>query len=231
MKIVTLTAAAALLASSGFVNAADVYNAGASAKDAPVASVPKSWTGVYVSGGIGGHFVNHELSVANFASLDGISAQGVFGTVGGGADLQAGRLVFGVFGDFDFSDASTELKFPALASTASVDLNHVWTVGARAGLLVTPATLAYVLAGYSEAEFEASGTGLASGFKGSETLTGYTLGAGLETQIGGGFSLKGEYRWTNLDDIKIGGVNVDTDVQSVRAVVSYKLPVGALPLN
>jgi outer membrane immunogenic protein len=223
--IATLTAAVALL-TTGAASAADMYSQG-SLKDAP--SAQPTWTGFYASVGVGGHFVDHALSVTGVpVAFDGIAAEGVGGRFGLGVDYQVGpRLVVGLFGDCDVSNASTTLS--AFGSSASIDLNYLWTVGGRAGVLLTPSTLTYALVGYSEGQFE--GAGAASGL-GKLTSAGFTVGGGVEQQLGSNFSLKGEYRFTSLDTQTIGGVvAVNSDVQSVFASLAYKIPVGRGVLN
>ncbi len=219
MKHATLTAIVTLLL-AGHASAADIY-APQSLKDGPV---PATWTGFYVDAGIGGHFVDHALSSPYGIAFDGIAAQGVAGRFGAGFDWQpCSRCVIGLFGDYQLSDASTTLTLGT--ASASVDTNYLWTFGGRAGWLATQSTLIYGLAGFTEGQFE--GKGFAAPI-GKITSSGWTVGGGVEQQLGGGFSLKGEYRYNNLEPHSFAGgaISVDSDVQGVFASVAYKLPVG-----
>ncbi len=77
-----------------------------------------------------------------------------FGTVTVGYDWQHSHVVFGVFADYDFSDTSTSWDDRWLRRTLTLD--NAWSVGGRLGFLSSPATLWYVSAGYTEAEFSNS---------------------------------------------------------------------------
>jgi outer membrane immunogenic protein len=204
----------------GAASAADVYTSGG-LKDGPV--VVSSWTGFYVGVGGGGGAVNHDIkvNVAGFqaAELNGIGGEGGLGTVEIGYDRQFGRIVAGVFFNFDFTTITTQLNVGPAQFNA--DLDNMWTVGGRVGYLVNPETLAYVLAGYTQANFS-----LPSGVRG-DNPGGFTVGGGLETRLAPHWTLKAEYRFTSFDTetlASFGGLSVtsDTDVHTGRVVLSYK---------
>lgn len=177
------------------------------------------------------------------AERDGFGANGVFGTAQIGYDFQvASRWVAGAFLDYDFG-SSAEYKYTT--SNASPDhhetaaLDNKWTVGVRLGYLVTPDTLVYALAGYTQANFEFSNFyGLAyNAVDGSKTFSGYTVGGGLETALGGNFFLKGEYRYTDLGketilsqpwsfDPFVATQTNEPSIHSFRAVLTYKFSGG-----
>jgi outer membrane immunogenic protein len=224
-KTLAVAVFAALLGVCGPAGAADIYSGG-SLKDGPVYVPETSWTGFYVGLGVGGASINHDITASGFGSsveLNGVGGEGVFGTVEVGYDRQFGRFVGGVFFNYDFSDVSTDLKinFPGFGATYSIDLNSMWSVGGRGGYLVSPNTLVYALAAYTEADLSFP-FGLKSG-----SFSGYSVGGGLETKLGGNWFLKGEYRFTRLDTQTLvtffgGKVTDDIDVQSARLVLSYK---------
>jgi outer membrane immunogenic protein len=204
---------------AGAASAADVYSGGG-LKDGPIYPAATSWTGFYLGVGGGGGAVNHDIK-ANIlgAELNGLGGEGGFGTVEIGYDRQFGRIVAGIFFNFDFTSIRTQLKIAGAEFNA--DLDNMWTAGARAGYLVNPSTLAYVLAGYTQANFS-----LPAGIHGNNP-EGFTVGGGLETRLGGNWSLKSEYRFTSFDTetiASIGKVNIttDTDVHTGRVVLSYK---------
>lgn len=212
-----LTSAVALLALLAPVSAADLL----STKDAPNLSLPvasQTWNGVYVNAGVGGSFTSHELSATGI-DLNGIAGYGLIGRVGGGADRQFGRLVFGVFGDYDFSNASTDLTLGS--QSASVKLDNQWTVGGRGGFLATPSTLFYGLMGYSNASYSLN----APGFSKSQDFTGMVYGGGMETQLGNGWSGKLEYRFHDFDAQNFGGLTIQPHEQSIVGGFSYKFNV------
>jgi outer membrane immunogenic protein len=169
-----------------------------------------TWTGLYIGAGVGGGAVVHALDFGP-ATFDGIGGEGVFGTVILGYDKQVdARWVLGIFADYDFSAISTDLVF------VDADHTHSWGIGARAGFLSSPTTLWYGTAGYTEARFELNGLG-------SQTFHGYFLGAGVESQLGGNWSLRGEYRFTQFEGEDIGfGLEVEPSMHTGRLSLTYK---------
>ncbi len=260
----TLAAAtvAALVGVAGAANAADIYSP-TSLKDGPVFAAPETWTGFYLGLGAGGGFVNNDIkgSIDHLVSaeLNGVSSEGVFGTVQVGYDRQFGRFVGGVFFNYDFGDdISTKANLNILSgfatANASIKEQDSWSAGGRLGYLVNNDTLVYGLAAYTEANFKYSagasifGHNIGSVSK-SFTPSGYSVGAGIETKLGGNWYLRGEYRFTqldtqtllsgstwvgNVDNAKKVGYKItnDADVQTVRAVLSYKTSLfgGDLPV-
>lgn len=110
------------------------------------------------------------------ASLDGLNSSGITGGFQIGYDHQFGRFVLGAFGSYDLSGMDTT------ASIGDIDLTLIekgdeWSVGARAGYLLHPRVLAYVLAAYTQAEWT-FGDAL-TGEK-DVTFDGITVGGGLE---------------------------------------------------
>ena len=94
---------------------------------------------------------------------------------------------------------------------------------------MNPNTLVYGLGGYTEAHFD-----MPLGLNGD--FTGWTAGAGIETNLGGSLFLKGEYRFTQLDEktLASGSLKVERstlnykvtdqpDIQTGRLVLTYKL--------
>ena len=160
-----------------------------------------------------GDYYHHNSTEAGF-NFDGIGGEGIFGTVQIGYDWQfAPRGVFGVFADADLSGIETDLSFSAsqndytyLTGKGELDMDWMWTIGARLGYLTTPDTLFYVLLGYSQAKFDDPSItlnydGYSDTFKTSlSTFKGWTIGAGMETRLDQNWGLKLEYRFTQLQD-------------------------------
>ena len=83
-------------------------------------------------------------------------------------------------------------------------------------------TLAYVLGAYSQAQFSLSPKVISD-----QTYSGFSVGGGLETHLGGNWFAKVEYRFTGLDTqtlFNAGGLKItdDADIQEGRFVLSYK---------
>ena len=154
-----------------------------------------------------GHWVSGHEESLNF---DGIGGEGIFGTAQIGYDWQfAPRAVFGVFGDFDWSNIGTDVSlsysdgYETVNTETELDMEWMWTIGARLGFLPTPDTLVYALAGYSQASFDDADVSMDGfdPFKTSlDTFKGWTVGAGMETRLDHNWGLKLEYRFTQLQD-------------------------------
>ncbi|MEQ1715647.1 MAG: outer membrane beta-barrel protein [Hyphomicrobium sp.] len=181
------------------------------------------WTGVYIGGGIGADAVSTDLSLHGQNPNDNLSLDGFGGgdfgsTLKAGADWQiADWLVIGAFVDYDWSTIETSANFSAtdFFDTTSgnlklLDLQRSWAVGGRIGIVVSPATLAYGLAGYTRAKLSDPSfslkeesfdpfTGQLSSDAQSNSLhlpefEGITFGGGFEHKITRNVSLWAEYR-------------------------------------
>jgi outer membrane immunogenic protein len=84
-------------------------------------------------------------------------------------------------------------------------------------MLTSPTTLWYGTAGYTQIDVDLDIP------ISVPTFTGYFLGGGAESQLGGGWSLRGEYRFSQFDSETVAGaVDVDPTMHTFRAVLSYK---------
>jgi outer membrane immunogenic protein len=167
-----------------------------------------TWTGFYVGAGAGGGAVVYEVG-SGFGDFGG---EGFFGTVTVGYDHQINsRWVAGIFGDYDFSNITTDSIFGV-----SGELKHTWSVGGRLGMLLSPTTLWYSTAGYTQAKVDLDIPISVPTFK------GYFLGTGVESQLGGNWSLRGEYRFSQFQSEDIGGVDVEPTMHTARLVLTYK---------
>ena len=241
MRKALMAAFAAYIGMGASAYAADL---GGSMKDTPVYSVPKSWTGFYLGAGIGAGASVTDVDVNvqdccggeakgesyNILNFDGIGGEGLFGTVQLGYDYQLSQsFVIGAFVDYDFSNISTDLD--VFGFSANLDLDHMWSVGARFGWLATPDTLWYALAAYSQAKYDLSDNAGLAQFTDVGSFDGWTAGLGVETRLTDNWSLKAEYRFTQFDGETIFGggdddcLNVDFEpsVHTGRVVLSYRI--------
>jgi opacity protein-like surface antigen len=90
----------------------------------------------------------------------------------------------------------------------STQIDNMLTVASRQGILVTPNLLAFTLAGWSWADvdhsFRIDCDGCSSPFVkvgDNKTLNGLTVGIGAEYKWTDSISLRGEYRFTSLDNL------------------------------
>src|SRR5690348_9316578 len=99
------------------------------------------------------------------------AGRGFFGTAGVGFDYQfSGRIVAGVFADWDLSGIKGHFGDPWWERAGAIKHKWAWAAGARIGYLVDPAVLTYFSGGFTQAHF--SGV----------TLTDFGLGlSGFDT--------------------------------------------------
>jgi outer membrane immunogenic protein len=245
---VSAAALSLFLAAPAF--AADVYNGGL--KDSPSADVFEAptvvnWTGIYIGGQIGVINSNHDTALSvydpktslDIATLDGINASGLLGGGRVGFDIARGRFLFGVFGEYNFSNASADASILAggtiakpLYDTAEIEKDNDWSVGARAGLIVAPRTLAYVMAAYTQADYNVSAhdTKGKSVYDKDVTFDGVSVGGGVEFAVSNNIFLGMEYAHTfygeeNLfDNGKAGsGIRISDSLDEDRVMATLKL--------
>ena len=217
----------ALASLTGFVLA----SGSALAADLPYKAPPPpppayNWTGCYIDAGVGygmynqDHYQETWPVIVPFTQTTTDGGKGWLGRVGAGCDYQAGRFVFGAFGDYDFASISgtnnvpNPLAFapgvwvfapgPGFGAYGNEKETDSWAFGGRAGYLVTPSLLAYVDAGYTQARFS-SVHFYTDTIPPADTLTwlpattyhGWFVGGGDEYQLGWfpGLFWRSEYRY------------------------------------
>jgi outer membrane immunogenic protein len=184
-----------------------------------------SWTGCWVSGGIGYGLWNQDHSVTNLTIVPPVTAtvtttdggRGWLGRVGVGCDYQASSsFVLGLFGDYDFmslkgSNAPSEViglggtTFPV---SGNMTETGAWAFGGRIGYLVTPNLMSYVDGGYTRtrftqsSEFANSGAPIAFAYP-NYSVSGWFLGGGTEYQVPwsgfNGLFWRSEYRFASYN--------------------------------
>lgn len=119
-------------------------------------------------------------------SVNGLDSHGVFGGVRLGADLQRGNWVFGIFGDYDFSNAKATVDnvnfLGGHADHGSIEDGDSWVAAVRAGYLFgsEKRALLYALAGYGQQDVSYHGTDGSDSFSKGVTFSGFVAGAGAE---------------------------------------------------
>ncbi|HEV2558220.1 MAG TPA: outer membrane protein [Microvirga sp.] len=243
-----LAGTAALALTAAAAQAADLP--ARTAPVAPVAMVPVfTWTGFYVGAQVGYQFSDRETNYNGYLfEFDGDNDfNDVFDTdeddafVAGahaGYNFQFGSFVVGVEGDIEgvFGDDDDDYG-TLLVRTTPTGPNLAYTIGAnqldwqgsiraRAGFAFDR-TLVYATGG-----FAFGGVGGGHSFGGvldddDDTVSGYTVGLGVEHAFTNNLTARLEYRYTAFDEIntRFGNVEIDGDdfdFHTVRLGVSFK---------
>jgi len=213
-----------------------------------------NWTGFSIGVGIGGnadmigHQYNETDNLGTYTANgrdDSRGGDGFFGTVGIGYDWQfRDRFVLGAFTDFDFGRTEhKEIDYFGGSAGWDYERNTAWTIGARLGLITSNTSMVYGLLGYARTSadisvFENDGAGNSIRTSHNVDFSGFVVGAGLEHNLGNGFSLKGEYRYTNFGDevfdtdianlaaTRLEDDTFDLDSHSFRLTLAYKFDRG-----
>jgi outer membrane immunogenic protein len=200
-----LLAAVSLLALACAVNtasAADLVTPATS--EEAVVSVPSAaasdWSGFNIGIGIISEYGSDTLYKEDGKTLNSMPLSGLGGFVEGGYDFQSGDFVFGVTGNFDLLNTSAEYQKSA-KTTITETLGSGWGAGVRAGLLANESTLVFGSLGYTSRSLDLNYDYSDDTFDDeySTTVSGYYLGAGVETKLMEHLSLKAEYRFSQFD--------------------------------
>jgi outer membrane immunogenic protein len=216
----TGVAAMALLATSFSAQAADIPR--------PVYKGPRSvvayynWTGFYlgVNGGYGWGTSDWDAPIVS-VKPKGWMAGGTLGF-----NYQMGSFVWGLEGDFDWADVADSTACGAFVC----ETKNTWLATARGRLgYAFDRWLPYFTGGAAFGRVAASSTNPAA-TGASDTLTGWTIGGGLEYAFLGNWSAKVEYLYVDLGNFNCGVacspavLNNDVSFKEnvVRAGINYK---------
>jgi opacity protein-like surface antigen len=224
MRVLLLgTAALAAIGMTVIARAADMPT---KALSAPVPVPPYNWSGFYVGANFGGAWTSGSLNIPNNNFYGGITE--LIGGVQAGYNFQAGQLLFGVEGDFDGATFShPTLPTPTLGS---VSQNWIGTVAGRVGI-VEDRWLIYGKAGGGWVHSNATLNFPGVSWNGSNTSSGWLVGAGLEYGFKSHWTLKIEYDFLSLANWTsptVPAISLNRDVQMVKFGVNYKFE-GGLP--
>jgi outer membrane immunogenic protein len=219
---------------------------------APRPAPVTNWSGCYVDAGGGYGMWSAEATRQRdpgFGVVGILSAtvasgggHGWFGSVGGGCDFQVGdRWLIGAFADYDFSDLKGHFADPVSGEFGPEKLRSAWAVGGRIGWLVTPAILAYVSVGYTQARFDQVDIFFAFNppvrepfYLPATTYSGWFLGGGTEFMLSPGWFVRNEYRYARYDNefrpylltttgaSSALGVDSEKFVQTIRTELVWK---------
>jgi len=200
---------------------------------APVAVAPiYNWTGFYIGGHVGWAQAEHDVSfdpIFGFGgrSFDTGSADGFLGGGQVGFNYQVGQFVFGVEGQFSWTDLSRRDDFGIAGLSLDRDINWLATIAGRFGVAFGNALL-YGKGGVAFMDWSA--TACVAGFgcgTASDTETGWMVGVGLEYGFTPNWSAKIEYNFMRFDDVGTNvfggsGIHNDVDINVVKGGINYR---------
>lgn len=186
-----------------------------------------NWSGLYVGVGVGAGAVKRVLSFDDFQIMPDQGGQGVFGEVTLGYDhMLSERFLLGGFADVRFGNIGFSADVEG-EEVLSITNDYGFDIGARAGYLLTPSTLGYVLAGYTWQHFNVDAVDTPPGFNLDTDRDGYILGVGLETAVAANWTLKGEYRYADYGKHLIEALDISSDTSTHTFTVGVNYRPGA----
>jgi opacity protein-like surface antigen len=184
-----------------------------------------NWSGFYVGGTAGGLLVRDDhIGVPPFFAGGNNSLSGALGGPTLGYNAQFGSsVVAGIEGDYSWSSVKDEISVACIPDCHE-RIPYFATVRARLGY-AAGGYLAYVTGGGAFTRFKDTQAGVVN--LGSKNVTGWTVGAGLESMIAGGWSWKAEYLFADFghpEAINIGGGRERHDLSEhiFRVGINYR---------
>lgn len=211
----SVSAAVLSLFLAGAASAADLHkDSPASVLDAPVQHT--GWSMFYA--GLGVDWL-HNRGVIDFdgAKVDGLSADGVEGSVIGGVQRQFGAFVLGA----EVRAALSEAKFEVTegSHSGSIDADYSYAGYGKAGFVFGNGNaLASILAGYKCQHVQSAGE-----FKGyDDTLCGFSGGPVIEGKLTDHWILGADIIYTRLENVDLGeGVKLKPDQWATGLRLTY----------
>jgi outer membrane immunogenic protein len=211
----------------------------AQSQDRPRTDLPPfiagpSWTGFYLGGGLGAGAETRRVNAnpgGATLNIDGLGGGGILASIHGGADYQVlPQAVIGVLAEGTWSNMTGSMSAQVTGANANVSSKSDLGLAilARAGVLATPSSLLYAVGGYAGQNFRTTGSAAAGGamanFSRDDYFNGWTVGAGMETLLGGSWAAKLEYRYSQFEQkfISAANVSINPSMHTARLGLSYK---------
>jgi outer membrane immunogenic protein len=251
MKKLFLATTALVALAVGSANAADL--AARPVYKAPPPAPVYSWTGVYWGVNVGYSWgqAKNDVNVAGAPFSDSQDVNGVIGGGQIGINWQVANWVFGLESDIQASGqkGSSSGTFGAAGDTFAFSADHKleWfgTSRVRIGFLPVENILLYATGGVAYGQVKSSYTvadvtsGGVAGLDFKDTRAGWTVGAGVEGLLGGGWSAKLEYLYVDLgkntttavlDGATLASFDSKFTDNIVRVGLNYKFGSGGAPI-
>lgn len=228
MKVNTIstTIATAAIAAFALIFALSASAADLDQKRAPLyggpeyAKVAYPFTGLAVGVDGGGQFTSIATTYPGYSS-DGDSADGLIGGVNVEYLFAFNRARLGGYVEGGFSNVNTEFTGFGFSGDI-VRQDHYVGLGAKAGFMITPRTLAYGRFGYDWSQWSSDIPGSLNTDIGS-----WLLGAGIETMVTNHISVGLGADYLMLHDADYGGTDItpqleDSEMVRIKARLNYR---------
>jgi outer membrane immunogenic protein len=181
MKKLLLASVAAVALLGGSANAADLARPRPVYVPPPVLVPVFTWTGCYIGGNVGGIWSKSDWNDTFFGDFGTNTGSGALGGLQAGCNYQVGGWVFGIQGDYDWTNINNNNPIPLLpAVTDQTQIKSLASVTGRIGYS-WGRFLGYVKAGgaweQSNFAFQAGAVPVVTA---SATQSGWTVGVGGE---------------------------------------------------
>ena len=233
------------LATTGLGSAAVAGSPEAAPPQVQEVAIPAfNWTGAYAGAQIGSldsdlHLNGQNLNNNNTMSSSEIDASGLVAGIFAGYNWQpTGNIVFGVEGEVNFSDADKSgpgfpgpsFGFVRNGIKSEIDLSAA--LRGRIGYAMDR-TLIYLAGGFAWADVSLDGTAIGGPgrFTYGETLTGWTLGAGVEHAFTQNWVARLDYRYSDFGSDTFNFVSgngdlhwfkLNSETHEIKVGVAYK---------
>lgn len=206
-----------------FASSLLVFAVTASAADRAFAD-PHDWNGFYAGAHLGkswGETGNSWRNATPWVPDGDISYDSVSGGLHVGHLWQYGALVFGIEGDYSWASLKgDDTQFAGLVN--AIEMDYVATIRGRLGF-ASGRSLIYATGGIAFSELDKKDLSL--GNSASNDLVGWTVGAGYEHALWGGWRARAEYQYIDFGSTVSALVYEhradDLTIHSVRGGVSY----------
>ncbi|WMW59046.1 porin family protein (plasmid) [Agrobacterium pusense] len=170
-----------------------------------------SWLGAYLGIQGGGAWASGKFSGFSLSSSEDANG-GLFGAFAGYNYQFVNNLVLGIEGDAEHNWNEQDIL------GAEFGTDWAGSVRGRVGYAFDHALL-YATAGWAATQGYVNVPGLG---KDDATFSGYTVGTGLDYAFTNNVFGRVEYRYNDLGDMDLQGVNVDVDQQTVKVGLGVK---------